>query len=76
MKIDKVSLLVLLLLVAFAGGSVGYAIKPEPFISQISYEESQEACVRAMHMMEGINRKYKAQTKTKKEIALERMMNN
>lgn len=76
MKIDKVSLLVLLLLVAFAGGSVGYAIKPEPVISQISYEDSQEACIRAMHMMEGVSRQYKSHIKTKKEIAIERMMNN
>lgn len=76
MKIDKVTLLVLLMIVALAGGSLGYAIKPDPIISQISYEESQEACIRAMHMMEGVSRQYKTPMKTKKEIAIERMMNN
>ena len=76
MKIDKVTLFILLFIVALAGGSVGYAIKPDPIISQISYEESQEACVRAMHMMEGVSRQYKTPKKSKKEIAIERMMNN
>lgn len=60
-------------------GSIGYAIKPEPKIqeSQISYEQQNEACVRAISMIKNMNSKeYFTRTKkTTKQIALERMQN-
>ena len=78
MNIDKITLLVLLAIVGLGGASLGYALRPVPIEPQISYEQSQEACTRAMHMMEGLNRSKIISTniKTKKQIAIDRMMSN
>ena len=58
-------------------GSIGYALKPETkqIENQISYEQQNEACVRAISMMQ-LNNKNFYQPKTKKQWAIERMMNN
>ena len=71
---EKIFFYFMLILVS---GSVGYAIKPDIAQDQIPYEQQNEACVRAMGMMEGIYRKqyFEHLKKTKKEIALERMQN-
>lgn len=71
---EKIFFYFILVLVS---GSVGYALKPNIPQDQISYEHQNEACVRAMSMMEGIYRKqyFNHSKKTKKEIALERMQN-
>jgi hypothetical protein len=61
-------------------GSVGYAIKPDApteNIEQVSYDQKNEACVRAMSMMQVISKQtYFANKKTKKELAIERMQRN
>ena len=56
-------------------GSIGYAIKPEPPKEQISYEQQNDACVRATTMMAMISKTH-YKPKTKKEWAIERMMRN
>ena len=56
-------------------GSIGYAIKPEPQKEQISYEQQNEACIRATTMMAMISKTH-YKPKTKKEWASERMMRN
>jgi hypothetical protein len=58
-------------------GSVGYAIKPDAPTEQITYDQKNEACVRAMSMMQVISKQtYFANKKTKKELAIERMQRN
>jgi len=58
-------------------GSVGYAIKPDTPTEQILYNQKNEACVRAMSMMQVISKQtYFANKKTKKELAIERMQRN
>ena len=58
-------------------GSVGYAIKPDAPIEQITYDQKNEAGVRAMSMMQVISKQtYFANKKTKKELAIERMQRN
>ena len=58
-------------------GSVGYALKPDPPIEQVSFNQKNEACVRAMSMMQFISKQtYYANKKTKKELAIERMQRN
>lgn len=77
MKIDFEKLFFYFMLVAVSG-SIGYALKPEPEPikgTQISYEQQNEACVRAISMMQ-VNNKNFYQPKSKKEWAIERMMNN
>lgn len=56
-------------------GSIGYALKPDPPVQQVSYEQQNEACVRAVTMMTIISKNH-YQPKTKKEWAIERMMRN
>ena len=60
-------------LLIFVSGSIGYAIKPEAPKEQISYEQQNEACVRATTMMAMISKTH-YKPKTKKEWAIERMM--
>ena len=58
-------------------GSVGDAIKPDAPTEQILYNQKNEACVRAMSMMQVISKQtYFANKKTKKELAIERMQRN
>lgn len=58
-------------------GSIGYAIKPEPVKENTNSTQIRE-CVQAMHMMSTMTKKnyYTSTTKTKKQAAIERMMNN
>ena len=64
-------------MIMVVSGSVGYAIKPDVPKEQISYEQQNEACVRAMSMMQFISKQtYYANKKTKKELAIERMQRN
>lgn len=58
-------------------GSIGYAIKPEPVKENTNSTQIRE-CVQAMHMMNTMSKKnyYTSTTKTKKQAAIERMMNN
>ena len=75
LNIEKIVFYCMLVLVS---GSIGYALKPEPELvkeNQISYEQQNEACVRAISMMQ-LNNKNFYQPKTKKQWAIERMMNN
>ncbi len=58
-------------------GSVGYAIKPDAPTEHRLYNQKNEACVRAMSMMQVISKQtYFANKKTKKELAIERMQRN
>ena len=73
LNFEKIAFYCMLILVS---GSIGYALKPEPEIkqeNQISYEQQNEACVRAISMMQ-LNNKNFYQPKTKKQWAIERMM--
>ena len=64
-------------MIMVVSGSVGYAIKPDVPKEQVSYEQQNEACVRAMSMMQIISKQtYYANKKTKKELAIERMQRN
>lgn len=75
MKIDYEKIVFYFMLV-IVSGSIGYALKPEPELvkeNQISYEQQNEACVRAISMMT-LNNKEFYKPKTKKEWAIERMM--
>lgn len=64
-------------MIMVVSGSVGYAIKPDVPKEQISYEQQNEACVRAMSMMQFISKQtYYTNKKTKKELAIERMQRN
>ena len=58
-------------------GSIGYAIKPEPIKEQQNLTQIRE-CVQAMHMMSNMNKKnyYTSTAKSKKQVAIERMMSN
>ena len=58
-------------------GSIGYAIKPEPIQDKSNPTQIRE-CVQAMNMMSTMTKKnyYTSTTKTKKQAAIERMMNN
>ena len=67
--------IVFYIIVIAVSGSIGYAIKPEPPKEQVSYEQQNEACVRAVSMMTLISKTH-YKPKTKKEWAIERMMNN
>ena len=64
-------------MIMVVSGSVGYAIKPDVPKEQVSYEQQNEACVRAMSMMQFISKQtYYTNKKTKKELAIERMQRN
>ena len=58
-------------------GSIGYAIKPEPVKENTNSTQIRE-CVQAMNMMSTMTKKnyYTSTTKTKKQAAIERLMNN
>lgn len=58
-------------------GSIGYALKPDPIKDNNNPTQIRE-CVQAMHMMSSLTKKnyYKSTSKTKKQVAIERMMSN
>lgn len=70
--------IVFYLMLVIVSGSIGYALKPEPQIDQKlleqKYENQTRVCAAAMHMMSDFSKKNYYQPKTKKELAIERMM--
>jgi len=79
MKIDfeKIFFYFMLILVS---GSIGYALKPTENIDQKRLQENymaqQKACTQAMHRMNSFTQKNYYNPKTKKQVAIERMMRN
>ena len=73
-NLEKIGFYLMLVLVS---GSIGYAIKPEPIQDKSNPTQIRE-CVQAMHMMSSMTKKnyYTSTAKTKKQAAIERMMNN
>ena len=79
MKIDfeKIFFYFMLILVS---GSIGYALKPAENMDQKRLQEhymaQQKACTQAMHRMNSFTKKNYYNPKTKKQVAIERMMRN
>jgi hypothetical protein len=65
-------------MLVIVSGSIGYAIKPVEAVDQKElekkYENQTRVCTAAMHMMSDFSKKTYHKPKTKKEIAIERMM--
>ena len=76
MKLNFEKIVFYFVLIAVSG-SIGYAIKPEP-IKENSNSTQIRECVQAMHMMSSMTKKnyYTTITKSKKELAIERMQRN
>jgi hypothetical protein len=59
-------------------GSIGYAIKPAEQVDQkeleAKYQNQQQVCRAAIHMMADFSKKNYYQPKSKKDLAIERMM--
>jgi hypothetical protein len=70
--------IVFYLTLAIVSGSIGYALKPAEQVDQKElerkYQNQQQVCTAAIHMMQDFSKKNYYQPKTKKEIAIERMM--
>jgi hypothetical protein len=64
-------------MLVIVSGSIGYAIKPEP-VKENSNSSQIRECVQAMHMMSDASKKnyYTSTAKSKKQVAIERMMSN
>lgn len=79
MKLNFEKIVFYFMLVAVSG-SIGYALKPEPQIDQKvieqKYENQTRVCTAAIHMMSEFSNKNYYKPKTKKDWAVERMMNN
>ncbi len=77
MKLNLEKIVFYLMLVVVSG-SIGYAIKPAEQIDQKAleqkYENQTRVCTAAMHMMNDFSKKTYYKPKTKKELAIERMM--
>jgi hypothetical protein len=75
LNFEKIGFYLMLILVS---GSIGYAIKPTEPVDQKElerkYQNQQQVCTAAMHMMADFSKKNYYQPKTKKEWAIERMM--
>lgn len=76
MKVNIEKIFFYFMIIAVSG-SIGYAIKPEPIKEQQNPTQIRE-CVQAMHMMSNMNKKnyYTSTAKSKKQVAIERMMSN
>ena len=65
-------------MLVIVSGSIGYAIKPAEPVDQKElerkYQNQQQVCSAAIHMMQDFSKKNYYQQKTKKELAIERMM--
>ena len=65
-------------MLVIVSGSIGYAIKPAEPVDQKEierkYQNQQQVCTAAIHMMQDFTKKNYYKPKTKKEIAIERMM--
>ena len=75
LNLEKIGFYLMLVLVS---GSIGYAIKPAEKVDEKElvqkYENKTRVCAAAMHMMQDFSKKNYYQPKTKKEVAIERMM--
>ena len=75
LNLEKIGFYLMLVLVS---GSIGYAIKPAEKVDEKElvqkYENQTRVCAAAMHMMSDFSKKNYYQPKTKKELAIERMM--
>ncbi len=75
LNFEKIGFYLMLILVS---GSIGYALKPAEPVDQkeleAKYQNQQQVCTAAMHMMADFSKKGYYQPKTKKEWAIERMM--
>jgi hypothetical protein len=77
MKLNLEKIVFYLMLVVVSG-SIGYALKPAEPVDQKElerkYQNQQQVCSAAIHMMQDFSKKTYYKPKTKKEIAIERMM--
>jgi ABC-type cobalamin transport system ATPase subunit len=77
MKLNLEKIVFYLMLVVVSG-SIGYALKPAEQVDQKElerkYQNQQQVCTAAIHMMQDFSTKNYYQPKTNKEIAIERMM--
>ncbi len=75
LNLEKIVFYLMLIVVS---GSIGYAIKPAEQVDQKAleqkYENQTRVCTAAMHMMNDFSKKTYYKPKTKKELAIERMM--
>ena len=76
MKVNFEKIFFYFMIIAVSG-SIGYAIKPEPVKVNSNSTQIRE-CVQAMHMMSSVSKKnyYTSTAKSKKQVAIERMMSN
>jgi hypothetical protein len=65
-------------MLVIVSGSIGYAIKPVEPVDQKElekkYQNQQQVCTAAIHMMQDFSKKTYYKPKTNKELAIERMM--
>ena len=77
LNLEKIFFYFMLVIVS---GSIGYAIKPVEQVDQIElerkYQNQQQVCTAAIHMMQDFSKKNYYKPKNKKELAIERMMRN
>ena len=70
--------IVFYLMLVIVSGSIGYALKPVEQVDQKElerkYQNQQQVCTAAIHMMQDFSKKNYYKPKTKKELAIERMM--
>jgi hypothetical protein len=75
LNLEKIFFYFMLVIVS---GSIGYAIKPAEPVDQKElerkYQNQQQVCTAAIHMMQDFSKKNYYKPKTKKELAIERMM--
>jgi hypothetical protein len=75
LNFEKIGFYLMLVLVS---GSIGYALKPAEPVDQKElerkYQNQQQVCTAAIHMMQDFSKKTYYKPKTKKELAIERMM--
>ena len=75
LNFEKIGFYLMLVLVS---GSIGYVIKPSKPVTENSNSSQIRECVQAMHMMSNASKKnyYTSTAKSKKQVAIERMMSN
>jgi hypothetical protein len=79
MKVNFEKIFFYFMLIAVSG-SIGYALKPNENVSkkelEQKYDNQTRVCAAAMHMMSDFSKKNYYKPKSKKELAIERMMSN
>jgi hypothetical protein len=79
MKVNFEKIFFYFMLIAVSG-SIGYALKPNENVSkkelEQKYDNQTRVCAAAMHMMSDFSKKNYYNPKTKKDLAIERMMRN